>query len=89
MVKVYVDKVMPLVAANEEEALFVTQDGRAFEHGPIGKRIVSWWHKATGKNISSTELRKLTASTLHDADPVENRKIQDHMCHKEATAEKY
>lgn len=39
--------------------------------------------KGHEKKITSTDLRKLTASTLYDADPVEKRKIHDHMCHKE------
>ena len=31
----------------------------------------------------------MTASTLHDADPVDKRKVHKHMCHKESTADKY
>lgn len=77
--KEYVENVRPFFADEKEEALFVTQEGRSFEPGTIGKRIVAWWRKATGKEITSTDLRKLTASTLHDADPIKKRHIYDHV----------
>ena len=88
-VKINVEFVRPKFAQEGEEALFVTQDGKGFDNGTIGKRITAWWKKATGKSITSTDLRKLTGSTLHDADPVEKRIIHGHMCHKEQTAEKF
>lgn len=88
-VQKYVKFVRPSIANEDEQALFVTQDGKAFDHGTIGKRVIAWWNKATGKNITSTDLRKLAGSTLHDADPVEKRIVHSHMCHLATTAEKY
>ena len=67
---VYVQKVRPLFAKKDEEALFVTDSGMAFNPGTIGKRITEWRRKATGKeNVTSTRLRKMHALQLSQTDP--------------------
>ena len=63
-----------LFAKKKVKELIVTRSGRNFD-GTIGKRVTASWRKARGKKITSTALRKMTASTLHDADPVDKRKV--------------
>ena len=53
----YIKHIRPLIAKENQEQLFVTQDGVAFPDGTIGKRIAQWWTKAKGKRITSTKLR--------------------------------
>ena len=87
---VYVQKVRPLFAKKDEEALFVTDSGTAFNPGTIGKRIMEWWRKATGKeNVTSTRLRKMHASQLSQADPAAKASAHRLMCHSTKTAETY
>ena len=88
MIMLYVKHLRPLFAKKTVKELFVTRSGHEFD-GTIGKRVTAWWRKARGKKVTSTALRKMTASTLHDADPVDKRKVHKHMCHKESTADKY
>ena len=90
MIVLYVKHLRPLFVKKEAKELFVTRSGYEFD-GPIGKRVTAWWRKARGKKVTSTALRKMTASTLHDADTVDmdKRKVHKHMCHKESTADKY
>ena len=87
MVVLYVKHVRPSFAKKKVKELFVNRSGREFD-GTIGKRVAAWWRKARGKKLRSTALRKMTASTLHDADSVDKRKVHKHMCHKESTADK-
>ena len=47
--EVYIKNVRPHFAKQGEEAIFVTTSGEAFSSGTIGRRITSWWRKATGK----------------------------------------
>ena len=83
--KAFIEHVRPKFANQGEEALFTTQEGKAFEPGTIGKRVTAFWEKALGKRVTSTDIRKMAASTLHDAAPVEKRKVHSHMCHREDT----
>ena len=85
----YVEHIRPHVAKKGEDRLFVTQDGVGFPDGTIGKRIGEWCMKAKGKRFTSTQLRKMAASTLHDANPVEKQKVHKPMCHSESTADRY
>ena len=85
----YVKNIRPHIAQKDEDNLFVTQAGVAFPDGTIGKRVVEWWQKAKGRRINSTQIRKMAASTLHEANSVEKRKVHKHMCHSEATADWY
>lgn len=85
----YVKNIRPHIAQKDEDNPFVMQAGVAFPDGTIGKRVVEWWQKAKGRRINSTQIRKMAASTLHEANPVEKRKVHKHMCHSEATADQY
>lgn len=85
----YVKHVRTHFAVEKENTLFITCAGLSFQDGTIGRRISDWWRKAKGKKYTSTALRKMTVSTLHDADPIDKRKVHSHMCHKQSTAEKY
>lgn len=87
---VYVRHVRPHFAKENEDALFVTNAGIPFPPGTIGKRITTWWRKATGKaNVTSTRLRKMHASKLHSSTTVDKRSAHRLMCHTERTAERY
>jgi len=86
MIALYVKHLRPLFAKKKAKELFVTRSGYEFD-GPIGKRVTDWWRKARGKKVTTTALRKMTASTLHDAATVDKRKVHKHMCHKESTAD--
>ena len=85
----YVKHVRTHFAVEKENTLFITCAGLSFQDGTIGRRISDWWRKAKGKKYTSTALRKMTVSTLHDADPIDKRKVHSHMCHKQSTADKY
>ena len=74
-IALYIKHIRPLIAQENQEQLFITGDGIGFPDGTIGKQIAQWWTKAKGKQITSTQLRKMTASTFHEAKPVNKRKV--------------
>ena len=86
----YIKNVRPHFAKQGEEAIFVTTSGEAFSSGTIGRRITSWWRKATGKEkMTSTRLRKIDASGLHLANDIDKRSAHKLMCHSTQTVERY
>ena len=89
-VSTYIDHVRGVCANDNEEALFVTAtDGKAFDQSNIGKRITAFWFKAKQIKLSSTDVRKIAASTTFDMNIVEKRAIHEHMGHREETADHY
>ena len=63
---------------------------KSFQIGTIGKCIITWWHKATGKkNVTSTQLRKMHAAQLLNADDISKRSAHKLMCHSGRTTETY
>ena len=88
--EVYIKNVRPFFAREDVEGIFVTKEGNDFQPGTIGKCIIAWWRKATGKtNVSSTRLRKMHAAQLHKTDDVSKRSAHRLMCHSGRTAETY
>ena len=87
--EVFIKKIRPKFAADDEDAIFTTEKGRAFPSGTIGKRIIAWWHRAIGKRLTATRLRKMHASQLHTVTTGEKQSAHRLMCHSSQTAEKY
>ena len=85
----YIDYVRGVCAEDNEEALFVTLEGKAFDHSNIGKRITAFWFKAKQIKLSSTDVRKIASSATFEMNVVEKRAINEHMAHKEGTADHY
>ena len=85
----YITNIRGILANEDEQAIFVTEQGTAFMPGTIGKRVTEWWRKATGKHISSTSLRKMHSSNLINEDDVNKRSAHRLMCHSTRTAEKH
>ena len=46
----YIDYVHGICAEDNEEALFVTFEGKAFNQSNIGKQITAFWFKASKLN---------------------------------------
>ena len=88
--EVYIKNVRPFFVGENIDAIFVTKEGNSFQPGTIGKCIIAWWCKATGKkNVSSTRLRKMHASQLHKADEISKRNAHKLTCHSGRTADTY
>lgn len=85
----YIKNVRPHFAKEDEEHIFVTKEGVAFNSGTLGRRIKSWWLKATGQNISATQVRKMGSSETMDLPVEEQACVQVVMTHRRATAEAY
>lgn len=85
----YIKNVRPHFAKEDEDHIFVTKGGVAFNTGTIAKRITSWWQKATGQNISATQVRKMGSSETMDLLVEEQACVQAVMTHRRATAEAY
>lgn len=85
----YITNIRGILANEDEQAIFVTEQGTAFMPGTIGKRVTEWWRKATGKHISSTSLRKMHSSNLINEDDVNKRSAHRLVCHSTRTAEKH
>ena len=87
--KAYVRHVRCHFASEDENALFVTRDRKAFPSGTLGKRISAWWKKATGRDISSTQLRKVGSTETMDEDLATQAAVQTLMTHRRTTAEEH
>lgn len=88
-VKAYVQYVRCHFADEEEEALFVTREGKAFPSGSLGKRISSWWKRATGRDVTSTQLRKVGSTRSMQEDLQTQIAVQTLMTHRRTTAEEH
>lgn len=87
--EVFIKKIRPNFAADDEDASFTTEKGRALLSAPLGKRIIAWWHRAIGKHLTATRLRKMHASQLHNVTSQDTQSAHRLMCHSSQTAEKY
>lgn len=87
--KAYVKYVRPHYAKKDVEEIFITRDGEAFLPGTIGKRISTWWKKATGREITSTQLRKVGSTETMDEDLETQKAVQAVMTHRRTTAEEH
>ena len=85
----YIKNVRPHFAKEGEEHILVTKEGVAFNSGTLGRRIKRWWLKATGQNISATQVRKMGSSETMDLPVEEQACVQAVMTHRRATAEAY
>lgn len=79
--KAYVKYVRPHYAKKNVEEIFITRDSEAFPPGSIGKRISTWWKKATGRDITSTQLRKVGSSETIEEDLETQKAVQAVMTH--------
>ena len=62
--RAYIDNVRPRFANKGVKHIFVTKNGVPFINATIGKRIKSWWSKATGQGITATQVRKMGSSEM-------------------------
>lgn len=73
-----------------DDALFLTESGRQFEKGTIGRRIPEFWATAKVRSdirITATRMQKMAATTtVYDTDQ-DKPLIRQHMTHTERTAE--
>lgn len=88
-VKAYVQYVRCHFENEEEEALFVTREGKAFPSGSLGKRIRSWLKRATGRDVTSTLLRKVGSTQSMQEDLQTQIAVQTLMTHRRTTAEEH
>ena len=88
-VKAYVKHVRIHYAKQDEDALFVTREGDAFPSGTLGRRIIKWWKKATGRDVTSTQLRKVGSTETMDEDLETQLAVQALMTHRRSTAEEH
>lgn len=88
-IQAYVENMRPHYAAKDVDHLFVTREGVAFTNASIGKRITSWWKKATGQKITATQVRKMGSSETMDLPIEEQACVQTVMTHRRRTAEEH
>ena len=58
--------VQGVCAEDNEEALFVTFEGKAFDKSNIGKQITAFWFKVKQIKLSSTDVRKIASSATFE-----------------------
>jgi len=74
-----------------DDALCVTESGRQFEKGTIGRRIPEFWATAKVRSdirITATRMRKMAATTTVNSTDQDKCLIHQHMMHTEKTAER-
>ena len=76
----------------ESEKLFLTQEGKEFSEGTIGRRITNFWKKTGVRpdiNMTSTKVRQMgTNTTLKNSDQ-HKRLVHRHMTHCEPIANRF
>ena len=88
--QIYVLYVRPQFAAAGEDALFVKEDGYAFRHGTIGKRVTQFFQQAGIRKdvrVTATNIRKMITDKAYELSPTKKRLIHGHMKHQERTAD--
>jgi len=88
--QIYAIRIRPKYAAAGEDALFVKDDGHAFNPGTIGKRVTQFFHQAgirTDVRVTATNIRKMITDKAYELSPTKKRLIHGHMKHSERTAD--
>ena len=89
--KTYVDHVRSDIETSSQN-LFLTQDGKAFKEGTIGRRITEFWAK-TGVspdiNMTSTTVRQMGCGTTVKNTDQDKRILHRHMTHCEPVADRF
>ena len=88
-VQAYIKCVRPHFSQEDVEEFFVTKDGVAFPTGTIGKRVTSWWRRATGLHLSSSDVRQIGSSEMVDEHPETQAAVQTLMTHNRGTTEQH
>ena len=69
-----------------DDALFLTESGRQFEKGTIGRRIPEFWATAKVRSdirITATRMRKMAATTTVNNTDQDKGLVHQHMTHTE------
>lgn len=67
---------------NLDEALFLTESGKQFEKGMIGRRILEFWAKTNVRSdirITATSMRKMATTTTMNNMDRDERLVHQHM----------
>ena len=87
---IYVRQIRPYFAKSEEEALFVTREGRAFKEGTIGRRLSFFIEKCgvrLGSRMAFVDMRKvITTQMLKKATTEEKAILRRVLAHSEKTS---
>ena len=89
--EVYVSKIRPQVALQDEDHLFVTVEGKQFPEGTIDRRVSAFFEKAKlrGKRLAHVSVRKfVTIKTKESGRQQEAAIVQRVMSHSAKTAER-
>ena len=76
----------------ESDKLFLTQEGKEFNEGTIGRRITNFWEKTGVRpdiNMTSTKVRQMGTNTTIKNSDQHKRLVHRHMTHCEPIANRF
>ena len=76
---IYVTQIRRRVALEDEDKLFVKDDGHGFPEGTIGKRLAAFWQRSgvcSDKRMSHMDYRKCVATNTQEKAPGESDTVQ-------------
>ena len=89
----YVKKIRPYFAKPDEEALFITNEGRGFREGTIGRRLSVFVEKCgvrLGPRMAFVDMRKvISTQMLKNATPEEKAILRRVLAHSEKTSREW
>ena len=88
---IYIVHIRPIFAKKGETALFITNDGEAFQTGTIGHQFTDFWEKSgvkVGQQVTHTLLRKFIATETINRQPESAAVVQKVMSHSPKTAQR-
>ena len=86
---IYVKYIRSAYVDDDEDALFVKDDGTQFHKGTIGRRVPELFKKAGIRkdiNVSATRIRQIYSTEAEQMSPKKKKAINSHMKHQPKTA---
>ena len=89
--QLFISHVRAFFADKSDDHIFVKEDGKAFNHGTIGRRVSEVFKREgirSDVNVTATRLRKFFSRVAQKLSPMKKRAINKHMKHRETTADR-
>ena len=89
--KIFVNYIRPAYAEyDDEDAIFIKEDGKQFPKGTIGRRVKEFFIRAgirSDINVSATKIRQIHSNEASEMSPKKRKAIASHMKHQITTAD--
>ena len=89
--QIFVNYIRPCYAVyDDEDSIFIKDDGKQFPKGTIGRRVKEFFRRAgihSDISVSATKIRQIHSNEASELSPKKQKAIASHMKHQTKTAD--